>query len=849
MKKLTKYLLFVLILVLTGIYVVIGEKDKRMESHNNIDFTTLESKPKREKGQKRAGPEIERKYFEQQHYPYGVVLEQNMLNNIWNDVRNLSNESDHPDQVTSWTPLGPFGSVIPSTNTRFTGRILDINAGDTSFIKIAAASGGLWVWGSPNPNALTEQLTSQAASSFDVQPGNSNVMILGTGEPHMRGGTGIYKTTNGGTNWTSINLNDTVPAGFYKIRYSSANVVHAASTRGYYRSDNNGANWSKYLTGDISDVDVHPTDNNIIYCCRRQIADADSGGVYKSINNGINWTRMSNGIPVSNVGRTSISIAKSSPNFAYVLMSMRNGNMMGVYRTAGADAWTNVSPSTDIFDGLGWYTCAIGVSPTSPSKVLIGGIWLWRTTNLGLNWALIDNNVQLNVHADQHSIVWSNDGNSVWTGNDGGLSYSDDGGFSFNTVKNHWPITQYYNVDVSVSNPAIFMGGSQDNGITSTTNSGASWKYNISWGGDGSGASINPFDPNERYMTIGVYGDDWPFHSHRTTNGGDNWTEINSGLDPSSQWFTRIRTDNVNPVTVFMSSGNFLYYSTNKGTNWIKRNPAAFPAWIANFSVRKYGDTSIAYVCTDSRSSGERIFIQTASGAFTERSDDISDGYGINAVTMHPTNMNVAYAVIKGMYNGAKLFKTTNRGVNWVNISSNLPNVPAAAMTTYPGNDNILYLGTEMGCFKTTNGGISWFRWNDGMPEAIIVSEMKSYYSGGDFYVLAGTYGRGMWNRKDDELLAIVSTGEVPFKYELYQNYPNPFNPSTKIKFAIPASGKVELEVYDINGRLVKTVVNGIIVAGTHEINFNGTGLASGVYFYKVSTKNFIAVKKMILLK
>lgn len=89
----------------------------------------------------------------------------------------------------------------------------------------------------------------------------------------------------------------------------------------------------------------------------------------------------------------------------------------------------------------------------------------------------------------------------------------------------------------------------------------------------------------------------------------------------------------------------------------------------------------------------------------------------------------------------------------------------------------------------------------------------------------------------------------VPERFALYQNYPNPFNPSTTIKFDIPASDFVKVRIYDIIGREIATLVNGLLVPGSYKLNFDGDGLASGVYFYKVETSKFLDIKKMILIK
>src|SRR5258706_5537551 len=175
------------------------------------------------------------------------------------------------------------------------------------------------------------------------------------------------------------------------------------------------------------------------------------------------------------------------------------------------------------------------------------------------------------------------------------------------------------------------------------------------------------------------------------------------------------------------------------------------------------------------------------SGMFSERSADIPDGLSIRGVTISPGNSNVEYAIINGLFAGNKIFKTTNRGLNWVNISGNMPNVPLGDLAVNNTNESILYLGTEMGCYKSTNAGNNWLRWNDGMPEAAIVTEMKTYTLNNDFYVAVCTYGRGIWTRLEDNLTVVNnSPGTIPNKFELYQNFPNPFQPVTKIKVGIP---------------------------------------------------------------
>ncbi len=87
------------------------------------------------------------------------------------------------------------------------------------------------------------------------------------------------------------------------------------------------------------------------------------------------------------------------------------------------------------------------------------------------------------------------------------------------------------------------------------------------------------------------------------------------------------------------------------------------------------------------------------------------------------------------------------------------------------------------------------------------------------------------------------------FNYLLDQNYPNPFNPSTSIQYAVSSWQFVSLKVYDVLGNEVVTLVNEEKPAGNYEVEFNGEGLTSGIYFYQLRAGNFIETKKMVLLR
>jgi hypothetical protein len=90
---------------------------------------------------------------------------------------------------------------------------------------------------------------------------------------------------------------------------------------------------------------------------------------------------------------------------------------------------------------------------------------------------------------------------------------------------------------------------------------------------------------------------------------------------------------------------------------------------------------------------------------------------------------------------------------------------------------------------------------------------------------------------------------EIPTEYSMSQNYPNPFNPVTNINFSIPKAGFVNIVIYDVLGKEVQNLVNENLSAGNYKVDFNAANLPSGVYFYRINSKEFSVIKRMTLLK
>jgi photosystem II stability/assembly factor-like uncharacterized protein len=313
----------------------------------------------------------------------------------------------------------------------------------------------------------------------------------------------------------------------------------------------------------------------------------------------------------------------------------------------------------------------------------------------------------------------------------------------------------------------------------------------------------------------------------------------------------------VAPFRSFIGNFNIIYAgrdkifkSTNSGSNWIATNSNLSldgnPAIAMELS---YQTSEKVYVATaPSGTSRGNIFRTTNGGTnWTNITNSLPDRFPSD-LAVDPYDDNIVYLTFFGFGSG-HIFKSTDSGDNWTDISNNLPDIPTPAVLVDPNNTNHIYAGTDVGVFISTNGGGNWQDFNDGLPD--VVQAMDLNYTTVNNVMRVMTHGNGAYERKF--LSQVVSfSNEQPntvTTFKLEQNYPNPFNPITNLIIQISESEFVSLKVYDILGNEIETLINKEIPAGTHNVEFDGTGLPSGTYFYRLESGNFSETRKMVLLK
>ena len=316
----------------------------------------------------------------------------------------------------------------------------------------------------------------------------------------------------------------------------------------------------------------------------------------------------------------------------------------------------------------------------------------------------------------------------------------------------------------------------------------------------------------------------------KTTNGGANFST--ASVNPCNDCYF---TDALTGWIACIPSSPALMKTTNGGTSWDAQSVSI----VQNeqlYNIRFLN--SLTGYC-----SGNTSIIKTTNG-------------GTNWITQpHPncSNIHCLYAVstdeVRVSGDSGIILTTSNGGANWIskNIGYN-----CAVRSLFFVNSLTGYAVTSAApkILKTTNGGTNWY--TQFTDTAYMFNGI--YFNSSDTGYVCGVNGK-IYKTTNGGTIGIKKINEnVPEGFYLFQNYPNPFNPATKIKFSIPSleggqGGMTILKVYDILGKEVGALVNEKISPGTYEVTFNGSKLASGIYFYKLQSGNFIDKKKMILIK
>lgn len=343
-------------------------------------------------------------------------------------------------------------------------------------------------------------------------------------------------------------------------------------------------------------------------------------------------------------------------------------------------------------------------------------------------------------------------------------------------------------------------------------------------------------------------------HIVKTTDGGESWRTV---LEPVA-FNARNRVGGISFPTnqigyAWMSLNDYpeyyVYKTTDGGESWFQLKLLNGPGYIS-------GNIAFFDENTGIIAGPQRWMMRTTNGGI-----DWDTVFNFHSFPSHLTkkdfkdifvvNENKAWVVGIGY-----ICYTTDKGLNWYYVNHNINGIDSSFYTVNFFGDTLGYVACYDGTIlKTTDGGLSWTVDLSLKNSAII------------FSAAINNSGRAFFGTSDGRLIAtekITSVNE-PYNdlkdFDLSYNYPNPFNSTTKIRFTIPADGNgiknVKLEVFDLLGRKISTLVDRQLSSGTYEVELNmdnltfssSDGNASNVFFYRLMVDNRITTKKMIYLK
>lgn len=677
------------------------------------------------------------------------------------------------------------------------GRISDIqgvNSDGGKTLYIGTAGGG--VWKSTNAGASFKPVFdkyTQSIGAIAIDQKNPKTIYVGTGESNMRNsvsiGDGLYKSTDGGDNWTKIGLDSTEHISKVMVDPNNSNIIYVSAPgplwsnsthRGLYKSTDAGKTWEKILyisdkTG-VADIEMDPTNTNVLYATSWEFrrlpyafsSGGNGSGMYKSLDGGKTWKELSNGLPKKPFGRVAIALAPSAPQNLLAIVESEN---TGLYISAdGGETWKEQS-ATENIRSRPFYFSTLEVDPKDPKRVYRPATSFSYSTDGGYSYAEASSEGGW-VHSDHHAL-WINPTNTniLYLGTDGGVYFSLDKGVTWKFC-NNLPVGQFYHVSVDNQEPYRIYGGLQDNGSWYAPSAVPGGILNGDWksvyGGDGFWVQPDFFDPNITYAEA-QGGSMARINMKNGTNVNIKPEAVTGDEKLRYNWNTPIVIGAKNKKNIY-TGAQYLYKSTDRGSNWTKISPDLTTNDKKKQEQEKSGGlsmdvTSAENHCTiftiaESPLDENMIWVGTDDGNLQVTTDggktwsNLALNYAASGIptqtwvsSIEPSmfDKNVVYATFENhMYGDHATYAavSNDRGKTWKKFESKEFTGFAHKIKEDIINKNLLFLGTEMGLFASMDGGKEWFRMKNNIPWYCLVRDIQIQPQTNDL-VLA-THGRSI---------------------------------------------------------------------------------------------------------
>jgi len=620
-------------------------------------------------------------------------------------------------------------------------------------------------------------------------------------------GTGVYKSLNAGLTWQHMGLPETQHIARIIIHPHDPDIVYIAASgheytynkeRGIYKTIDGGLNWEKILyfnekTGAI-DLVMDPSNSDTLFMSswnriRSSWHDpkVESGnGIYMTVDGGKNWRHLTNGLPPSgSIGRIGLDVSAGNPNVIYAFIDMHNLGRApsgapeerdfkiipaSVFRSDDkGENWSKVSRDDSTLQRLvstfGWFFGQIRVDPNDEDTIYILGVPMLKSTDGGKTYDMIR---YAGLHGDHHALwIDPSDSSRLINGNDGGINISYDGGETWKNMIN-LGIVQFYNIYVDMAQPFNCYGSIQDNGcyrgpITHRPGRDPAWEWESIPGGEASYIALHPENPNILF-TEGYYG-----RMIRSERKNGKWEQKNiapeKSLGPESgqtnepklrgQWLTPF-VFSVHKPDIIYHGRQYLLKSVDYGESWQKISPD-----LTYNDPDERDDISFATITTISESPLKfgLIYVGTDDGKVQVTRDEgrtwqeVMTGLPykkwVSRIISSAYSEGTVYITLNGKRENDfqdYIFRSTDYGETWVDISANIPGGPVNVIREDPKKRDVLYIGTDLGVYVSVNSGSDWQVLGSGLP-ITFVHDLIVHPR--DNILVIATHGRGMWTIED----------------------------------------------------------------------------------------------------
>ena len=678
------------------------------------------------------------------------------------EVKKSNNKSSN-----NWEGIGPWDFDINAESRSYAPGAAHLytveqSKSNNNVLYAGAATAGAWRSNNKGDNwfHITKDFHLSSVYAIEIDFQDEDII-------YISGNGGLHKSIDGGINWNSVggsNFNSQSHS-IKDIKMHSLNnqIIFVASDKGLYKSIDGGITLNEIMSGDFQEIEFHPSSPDTMYFIKQ---DANFTEFYRSNDNGDNLTLFTNGWPSPSANdeqkRTEIAVSSAAPNKIVALATgSANGGsgLYGIYISYDkGENWTFRCcgsqpagvPSANNINMMGWqpsglddggqyyYDLALAVNPNDANIIHVGGVNHWisfddgQTFSCPAKWS--EPHKKGYVHADIHDINYF--GNDLWFACDGGVFYSDNFGDSIYKKMYGIEGTDFWGFGAGFKDGDVMLGGTYHNGTLLKDNNTYINDWLCTDGGDNYRGFVNFGNPRIAYSDYGG----------KNLSGDRNIPIASFSIEkkPNASYIIGQSSQ----IEFDPRCYNWMY-SGNDTTLWLSKNNGAsfeavyhFNANVASIEVA-WSNPDFIYVSTYPGWWDKKYLYKSedAGQSWIDITPTLSDEWITYDITISSNDENTIWISRNSMYgsypnyDGEKVYKSTDGGMNWVNLTTNtLDDVFPTNIEHQRGSDGGVYLGTRNAVYYRNNTMPDWVIYDNNLPKPTVSTQLIPFYRKGQLF-------------------------------------------------------------------------------------------------------------------